>query len=274
MRCGECERSVFVLARSPWPSLDQPATQATARSSLWRRPLLAAVFTLVIVAAALVVLLGVLIRRDQSPEHPSAHMEAGRQAWTEGKLRRAADEFDAARRLYLQNPSALSLSQARELEQCQRLAHLLADLLTESVGEILQRATRLQEDDWRAQFQQRYKGPGKANAVIFAMQVHRNGAGQYEHDWDLKLDNEKARMELGGLKVLHALPLEQPRQLLFGARLGSIAREQNGVWVVRFESDSGVLLTDLSAARARCPPDMAKELPALLEQQRAWLQGK
>jgi hypothetical protein len=201
-------------------------------------------------------------------------MEAGEQALGEGRIRRAAEEFDAAQRLVSQNPSSLSLAEARRLRRVQHEAHLLADLLSESLEEILLHAARSPEDEWQAQFQQRYKGPGKANAVVFDMEVHHNGAGGYDHDWPLRAVDETARLEIGDLKLLHDLPLDQPRRLLFGARLGQVAREQNGVWVIRFEPDSGVLLTNLEAARACCPPVMYEELPGLLEQQRLWLEGK
>jgi hypothetical protein len=232
------------------------------------------VLTLILTAGALVVLFSMLKPRAVRPDSLASHKTAAEQAIREGRMRRAAEEFDAALLLVSQNPQSLSLAETRALKRSRQQAHLLADLSSESIGEIALHAARSQEDEWQAQFQQRYKGPGKANAVVFDMRVHRDGAGGYDHDWHVKAGEEPARLEIGDLTILHDLPLDQPRRLLFGARLGKVAREQNGVWVIRFEPDSGVLLTDLDAARACCPAAMYDELPALLEQQRQWIEGK
>jgi hypothetical protein len=272
--CGECDRAVFILPRSAWPSIERITKPHRELASPWRRPLIAALLTVVLMAGALVVLFHMLRPRAAIPDSVADHKQAGEQALREGRMRRAVEEFDAAQHLVSQNPSSLPLAEARALRRLQRQAHLLADLLTEPLGEILLHAARSQEDEWQAQFQQRYKGPDKANAVVFAMEVRRDGAGGYTHDWHLHAGDEPARLEIGDLTLLRDLPLEQPRLLLFGARLGKLAREQNGVWMVRFEPDSGVLLTDLEVARACCPPAMYDELQALLDQQRLWIEGK
>jgi hypothetical protein len=276
VRCRECGESLFVLPRSPFPSLQQAdgSPSPSARASPWRRPLLAAALTVIVVAGALTVFFTVLTRKGATPQEIEARIAAGQQAISEGKMHRAAQEFDVAQQLLSQDPNSLSAARTRELRQLQRQAHVLTDLLSESLDELLLRASRSQEDEWQAQFQQRYRGAGKANAVIFDVQVRRDGAGQFQHDWHLQAGVEPARLEISDLKILHGLPLQQPQRLLFGARLDHVMREQNGVWVVRFDPDSGVLLTDEQAARACCPPSMDKELPGLLEQQRKWLEGK
>jgi hypothetical protein len=70
--------------------------------------------------------------------------------------------------------------------------------------------------------------------------------------------------------MLKFLPLEEPKRLLFGARLGSVAREHNSVWVVRFEPGSGVLLTDPQITAEILPGPMDEEVHKLLERQRQW----
>jgi hypothetical protein len=58
---------------------------------------------------------------------------------------------------------------------------------------------------------------------------------------------------------------------VFGARLLGCRREAGGGWVIRFQRDSGVLLTDLGAVIAgtrKAPDEGLKE--ALIRQQK-WL---
>jgi hypothetical protein len=67
------------------------------------------------------------------------------------------------------------------------------------------------------------------------------------------------------------LPLEEPTRLLFGARLARVRRDTPSSWEVRFEPDSGVLLTDPGAAAVCCPFLGEAELRALLQRQAGWL---
>src|SRR5262249_3669458 len=203
-----------------------------------------------------------------------SHLESADAALAEGRLRRAVEEFSKARELALQRPDVLSAAQHRALLQRHREASLVADLLSESLDEILLRAARSPEEEWKAQFEKRYRGPGQANAVIFDAEVRRDAAGSYHVDWDLKPGDEPARLDINDLAVLHDLPLNEPRRLLFGARLGSIAREQNGVWVVRFDPSSGVLLTDPHVVAACYPAPGDDTVRPLLEQQKAWTEER
>ena len=65
------------------------------------------------------------------------------------------------------------------------------------------------------------------------------------------------RLALEDLAVLHDLPLDDRPRLIFGARLAGCEREPGGGWVVHFERDSGVLVTDHDAVVAALtqPPD-------------------
>jgi hypothetical protein len=57
--------------------------------------------------------------------------------------------------------------------------------------------------------------------------------------------------------------------MLFGARLRDCTREEGGGWVIRFEPDSGVLLTDAEAAAA-CAA-LEPRLKETLRRQQRWL---
>jgi hypothetical protein len=61
--------------------------------------------------------------------------------------------------------------------------------------------------------------------------------------------------------------------MLFGARLAGLEREErggHGLWVIRLDPDSGVLLTDEDAAGACCPRPLDDGLRAVLRRQADW----
>jgi hypothetical protein len=59
--------------------------------------------------------------------------------------------------------------------------------------------------------------------------------------------------------------------VLFGARLAGCFREAGGGWVIHFEPESGVLLTDPGAAASCCPAPPGRELEEVLRRQEEWL---
>jgi hypothetical protein len=274
VRCAECGVEVFVLPRSPFPDRAEKLRVVGERESPWRRPVVAAALTLLVVTGALAGLLAVLSHENADNGELERRVSAAEKALSEGRLRQAVEELAKARELALARPDALAHSELRALNQRHRETSLVADLLSESLGEILVRAARSHEDEWRAQFEKRYRGPGQANGVVFDADVRRDAAGQYHLDWELKAGDEPARLEIGDLAFLRDLPLSEPRRLIFGARLGSIAREQNGVWVVRFDPISGVLLTDPRTLTTCYPGPVDEELLEILERQRAWVEQK
>jgi hypothetical protein len=151
--------------------------------------------------------------------------------------------------------------------QLERQAALLADLLSESLGEILQRAAGLQDEEWQAQFAKRYRD----RAVVFDADVRREAFGALHLDYQIHAGPEPARIDVSDLKLLSRLPLDRPPRLLFGARLASMARDVPGIWVVRFVPESAVLLTDVGAVTASCPPPIDEDLQEVLRRQEKWL---
>ncbi|HZT82855.1 MAG TPA: hypothetical protein VFA26_21670, partial [Gemmataceae bacterium] len=196
------------------------------------------------------------------------------QALADGKFRRAVLELDAACQLRRQHPDWLPAGESHELDQLHRQAAALADLLTEYLGDILLRASRTQEDEWADQFALRYKGDDRPNVLLLDARVQRDAAGAYHVDYQVEAGAEPARLEVGDLKLLHGLPLEGPTRLLFAARLASVAREPPGVWVVRLEPDSGVLLTDAAAVAACWAEPLPEDVLQVLARQREWLRGR
>jgi hypothetical protein len=284
VRCSACRQPIFVLPRSPLPPLPSEAASAaptrdgsTARPFLkpWHWPFLAAAVTLVAVIVLYAVLLVALARGPAASPLASpasdfvARSSAGQKALASGNFRRATDELSAARALLEQNPGAATAPEGRRIAQLHRQAALLADLLSESLGEILQRAAGLPDEEWQAQFANRYRNHG----VVFDADVTRAASGGWQIAFFVRAGPEPARIDGNDLKLLSALPRDRPPRLLFGARLASVRREPPGTWVVRFEPDSGVLLTDRDAVAACCPPPIDDELDALVARQNGWLAG-
>jgi hypothetical protein len=298
VRCGACHQPVFVLPYSPlprWSAADVPASGGdpappAARAAalrFWRWPLIAGGLTLAVLVAVFTVCLVVLrpvlhpVAGETAPPAPSLEslVEAGRKELKAGEFVKADRSFQEAHALLRPRPELARTETGRQLVQLGREADLLANLLREPLGEIIQIASVQKEDEWKAQFDQHYLH----QAVIFDADVVPDGAGKPRLDFVLRAGDLPARIDVGDLKLLAALPRERPPRLLFGARLASIAREVadgRGVWVVRFDPDSGVLFTDPEAVADAYPPPgdndaVARQdyeaLQALLKRQRRWL---
>jgi hypothetical protein len=281
IRCATCQQSVFVLPYSPlprWSAAEVPANGAprarTAAGRIasrwWLWPLVAGAVTLAVVVAGFALVLLPRLRpqgeepRAAAAHEVEAHAEAGTAALAAGKFRLAADELGHACALLDRRRTP----QRRQLVHLCRQAELLADLLDKSMGEILQSAAGQADDqEWQAQFGTRYR----SRSVVFDADVTRDGAGQLRLDFHVQAGLEPARIDVSDLKLLAALPRDRPARLLFGARLASIAREPPGVWVVHFDPDSAVLLTDPAAVAAAGPGPVDEDLLALLRRQEAWL---
>jgi len=214
------------------------------------------------------------LRRSPSPPETTpgvnirAHIEAGRHALREEAFRLALKELNAASEQCDHTPDALSREEHRQLNQLRRQSDLLAHLLDRSLEEILQQAMQHRsEDEWREKFKD-YRGRTVLfDDVLRLDSMHRPILGSYV----VRVGEVEARVALDNLPLLRQLPLDPPQRWLFGARLASCRREDGGVWVVRFEPESVVLLTDEGATAACYPGSMNAELRAVLQRQDDWL---
>jgi hypothetical protein len=211
---------------------------------------------------------GLVVRPDAAADIRS-RIAAGRQALDEGNLQVAVEALGAAHSLHQQHPDLLPAAEGRQLTSVHHQAALLADLLTESLEEILGRLGGLQEQEWQAVFARRYTG----RAVILDTNVRRDPAGSYHLDYRLFTGTQPAKLEVADLSVFHALPLEEAQRLIFGARLAGLQRLPPGRWVVRFQPESGVLLTDAGAVSVGCSQPLDEALFEVLGRQAAWMEG-
>jgi hypothetical protein len=171
----------------------------------------------------------------------SARLQQARRYFGDGMFRLAADELQT-------EPTELPPDQKRLWRQLKREASLYADLCTEPLEDILRHAATTPEPEWQADFPRRFAG----KTIIFDTIVQRTASGKLRATY-VFAGPERTNLEINALDLLRQLPLDQPRRVLFGARLAGIRLEAPGPsWVVRFEPDSGVLLTDATAAGLCC----------------------
>jgi hypothetical protein len=267
--CPDCGRKLFVLPRSPWKSPPPARVWQT-----WAGPVVAGLLAAGLLTAGFLASWPWVSRLLARPERITAEgialrdrIEAGQRALAEGRFRLAQKELNAAVAERDRHPQVLSPEEHRQLNQLQRQADLLARLSSHSLEEILQQASFVRDpEEWQARFED-YKG----RTIIFddLVGIDRSGRPALRR-YQVHIKGEVARLALEEVALLHDLPLQHPCRLLFGVRLAWCGRGEGGGWVVRFEPDSGVLLTDLAAAQA-CSPVPLEDLEGLLERQRKWI---
>ncbi|MFO0842936.1 MAG: hypothetical protein U0797_11150 [Gemmataceae bacterium] len=266
--CPGCRRGVFVLPRSPFatpPSQGAVTAQPALLWRSWRAPLAAAAVCLAVVLSAFHLAWPYLMREDKlgplktdnaPPGKPPTTIEEGRRALAQGRFRVARQMLDEVP------------GQGRELARLRRQAALLASLSPRSLEEIVRHAKLVRDpDEWARQFDD-YRD----RSVLFDDAVRRDAAGEpVLANYVVEAGDAPVRVALGDLLVLRDLPLDDAPRLIFGARLAGCGREEGGGWVVRFDPDSGVLLTELAAVEACYPAPLDPGVKPTLERQARWL---
>jgi hypothetical protein len=205
---------------------------------------------------------------DRQTDQLWNHVTLARAALHEGNFQSAAAELAAANKLRASNADALSPTQTRELLQWLRQANLLADLLTESLEEVLRHVDGLPAAEGESLFANRYRG----KAFILYCRIRRDANGGFHADYELGDGMRRSRLALAGLELLHDLPLQNGPQVLIGARLAALHRAPDGEWNITLAPKSGVLLTDPGAAAACCFQLLDdSQLQEVVQRQAGWL---
>ncbi len=265
--CTACGRPVFVL---PWSPLPPPGSELGPKPCVpggrlgpWRLPLIAASATLAVLIVAFSTALPFLGRSappPQGPERPpdvGAMTTAGRRALADGDFHLTVQLLQSALDQDRQHPDLLSPEERRDLIQLEKQGDLLSRLSSRSLEEMVEEADQVRHDEeWKAHFEAEYKG----KAVVFDDEVRFDDAPLPDgrrrpllRYYRVVADGREVRLALEDLTVLEPLARERPQRMLFGGRLSAIERGPGGQWVVHFDPDSGVLLTDRGAAAAVCP---------------------
>lgn len=284
--CPHCKHPVFILPRSPFSTPTAAAGQRrppARQRFFWVMPTLAGLATLLVLAGLFFALLPSLSRHDSTPEDSATTLReqigAGRQALAAGGFHQAAEKLARSWDQAREQPDLLSPVEQRELYQAYRQADLFEHLLSDSLQDLLQKAQAAGGDEeWKARFRKDYQG----KAVIFDDRLQLDGTGRPALSGTSVRSGElSARIALEDLRLVSWLPLD--RRVIFGAKLAGFALE-GGRWVIRFEPDSGVLLTDLGVPFQRLrlfrglPPTLldsdkdGKDVEKVLNQQKDLLE--
>jgi hypothetical protein len=277
-KCPTCGTPVLIFPTSPLCQLREtireglrraaepaPAPMAAPKKAVWRKPLLAGAATLVPAIAALIVLLNSSLFQSTPPtatppeDRYHDELAAGRRALAEPDFAAAAQHFGAARTALEQKPDAPPL-EVRRLRQWERESALMADLLGESLSDVVRSAKGLGDKAWRDRYRDK--------AVIFDDLVHSLGGGIYRVDYQLVLPGGRGRVEIHNSPALRALKVEWPTRLIIGLRLAEVRRDVRGELVLLARPDGVVLFTEPAMFQGSSVPRDAEFIEALRRQEK------
>jgi hypothetical protein len=283
LTCARCGKPVFVFPAAAsmfGPGVPVSIVNWSVRLRYWLPTAAAAVLALAVVGMVIAAIVrghrsvavapaGPDVSAARAPGLLNERLSAARVALEEGSYRLARTELNAARALSARYPGLLEADRADQLVRWQRQADLLAELLAESVGEIVRQAVGRADKEWDAIFQERYAG----KAVVVDARVFRDAAGHFQVDYRLESAGGVGEWDMQTLRLLQSLPLQQPQRLVFGFRLQSVRRLARDRWAVVPEPASGVLLTDPEVLPGlSITPD--EELMEVLRRQLRWHPGE
>ncbi len=274
--CPACGHESFVFPLSPF---DLPVEKAVRSYPAWRRswrtPILAGAGSVLLLFVGFVVAWPYLTRRPPSPveEQDAARLLADRDvariAMAQGMFQRGRRLLDEVLIQRDRRPALLTAEQNRDLNQLHRQADLLARLLTRTPEDIIRQGMLVRDpDEWDAQFAE-YRG----RTIVFDGQFRRDADSRPLAATDVvEVGQEVVRLAFEELELLQDLPLNDSPRLIFGARLAGCRREEGGAWVIRFQADSGVLITDPDLWQACSSADLDDDTRRVFTRQREWLE--
>lgn len=261
LTCPQCSERRFIFPRSVLPTVTGDAPPGTERP-LWQLLVGAAVCTTLLVITGLTLFFLYLPNDRPSGKTPNDKgtgktspgtvasqlqqlIATGNKNLQNGSFELAVENLKKAEALDHRVPNVLSRLNRAQMKLSLQQAELFADLIQQPLEGLIREAQNRSPEEWKARFQKYRNGSVLWYDVIeplgkgrFRLQNHRILVGEK----NLKL----ARVELP-LELLTQLELEQPRPMIVGARLESIAQEEGGQWVIRFQPQSAVLMTDEKA---------------------------
>src|SRR5262249_13898027 len=158
--------------------------------------------------------------RERRARVPSAQdsLEDGRRLLAAGNFHQASELLNDACNRYPRDA---------DLRQLHRQAELLKVLSHKHLEGIVHEGQMIRDaDEWERRFHREYEG----RSLLFDDVVVRGPNGDYQlQTYEVTAADERVYVKFD-LGVFTSLSLEQPRRLLFGARLASVGRER-GIWV-------------------------------------------
>lgn len=209
------------------------------------------------VALLVVGTFGFLSWRSRMAELPKI-AEAGR---VEGLAALDAGKFDKAHQLLSEAKRAVvSLGDAFEgaeaIKQGADEAAIITQLATASLEEILEQASRADPKEWTKEFERLYRGRSVIMDVHVTGVPNGQGEGAYALDYRVFRAGEggapqsMGRVDTTGFRLFELIKPKVGDRLTFGARLGSFQFDGRDEWLVKFEPESGVIMTHAKALEA------------------------
>lgn len=275
LTCQKCQKAIFVLPRSPWATPGESLSTAPAKSFGNKKlvQLLAGASILLLIGGGIGFLMIQNIKdRPGGPPDVVSQEEKVReilakagQLLAQGQFRLAQKELQSQEYLLASATSNEALSWKQTLGQAQ----LLADLAPEPLEDIIRHAAGATTEGWLADFADRFQNKALVFDAVFRRPPHGAITGNYEVHLP-GLDGVK--LVFDNITCLQCVDWMENRRVILGVRLASIRLEPPGpLWVVRFDPDQCVLLTDPGAAASLCPEFADPEVRKHLDLQAAWL---
>lgn len=214
------------------------------------------------VALLVVGTIGLRQWRSQLQDFPR-QAEIGR---TEGLQALDEGQWDKAHQLLARAKRAVDalggkVEGAEDIRHGADEAALYANLISETLEDLLKQADPDDTSAWPREFATYYKGravvvqaevtavPGEGQASEYDLdyRILPNGEGDLGRRRDLRI----GRFDLSRFKLIHDLKPKKGTQLAFGARLASFTFDpERGEWLIGLEPDSGVILLHPKALNA------------------------
>jgi hypothetical protein len=266
--CPKCSAKVLVLPRSAWPvvassavpptepsaTLPTPALAARrSRLKVWLLPMCAGLFALATAIWAIWVY-GPQVARSARQDRRSVreHLAAAQEALQRGEFERATQELEGTARAWQRDGNAPSRDEQAAHYRLLNQTRLLTELCPQSLEEVLtiaeeeEKKPRADRTDLRIRLPQR--------VVVFDTHLHLPMLLENAHT--LRLDYQvfgktlPTHVDFSNQEgLLKLMPQDKLLRWVFAVRLESVqlrVDEENrkGHWVIRFEANSAVLLTD------------------------------
>jgi hypothetical protein len=275
VQCPSCQAERFILPRSPLPAVVEGEPVAVGGGSRFgRRPIVTALAVGSTLVVVLAVALYLVFRKPTYPgatpqtpaERFAARSAAGRAALADGSFQQAVLDLKGALDAADRAPGLLSVAERKEMTQQQRQAAIVADLLSESLADVVRNSIGTPETEWQNVFTRRYAG----RSLIHYETIHRDAGGNYHGEYRVQVTGAECRIDRKALKILKDVDLSLPQRVLIGFRLASLRRDPQGGWTASLDPDSGVFLTDPVMLKGLSIPDDA-DAQEVMKRQKAWV---
>jgi hypothetical protein len=274
--CPTCRAVLFILPAGAWLDHVNEAGRKVVRRTLTIRdlflPLLASALALALLVLAYRTWIGPLF------PPPSAGTNGFGTSWQERLVQGQKLLGEGSFHLALEQlrtsgddlaSSTLTAAERRTWRQARRQAALLADLLSESLEDIVRHAAGVKEREWHEVFRHRLLG----KSLLLDADFKKPAGEGWTVDMPVFHGQERVRVVVDNLSILAPLPASESQRLVLGVRLASVGLELPGpAWVVRFQPESGVWVTDPAAAARVCPALAEPDALSVLEEQERWIE--